>query len=318
MELSTSRVPSLHDDETERLLTMKLHGWYLKTITALVVVAFLGITGSSLNRPNALAITGDFTGPTIVSFTFSPTTIDISNSSASVVVTAHVTDASGVKGFPPTVYINNPANVSGTQQSGQYVRTSGTAQDGIYSVTITIPHGKQPGQWNVFSNQFYDTEDNSSVWPVYPDNDQKLTVANTGGICPIETTSTMSVPVASTTPTVSVTTSTMSVPVASTTPTVSVTTSTMSVPVASTTPATKPILTMKKTLSAKSIATYTGLKVVTGSTVSVTVNATSRTTCRVLGTTLKAIKKGTCKVVVTVKSRTGKKTSSNLTLNVRS
>ena len=300
MELSTSRVPSLHDDETERLLTMKLHGWYLKTITALVVVAFLGITGSSLNRPNALAITGDFTGPTIVSFTFSPTTIDISNSSASVVVTAHVTDASGVKGFPPTVYINNPANVSGTQQSGQYVRTSGTAQDGIYSVTITIPHGKQPGQWNVFSNQFYDTEDNSSVWPVYPDNDQKLTVANTGGICPIETTSTMSVPVASTTPTVSVTTSTMSVPVASTTP------------------ATKPILTMKKTLSAKSIATYTGLKVVTGSTVSVTVNATSRTTCRVLGTTLKAIKKGTCKVVVTVKSRTGKKTSSNLTLNVRS
>ena len=82
--------------------------------------------------------------------------------------------------------------------------------------------------------------------------------------------------------------------------------------------ATKPTLSTKKTLSAKSIATYSGLKIVTGSTVSVTVNATSRTTCRVLGTTLKAIKKGTCKVVVTVKSRTGKKTSSNLTLNVQS
>lgn len=88
-----------------------------------------------------------------------------------------------------------------------------------------------------------------------------------------------------------------------------------SLPVA--TIATKPTLSTKKTLSAKSLATYTGLKIVRGSTVSVTVNATSRKTCRVSGTTLKAIKTGTCKVVVTVKNRTGKKTSRNLTLNVR-
>jgi hypothetical protein len=303
MELSTCRVPSLHDGETERLLTMKLHGWFIKTIAALVAVAFLGITGLSLNRPNALAIVGDFNGPTIESFTFSPTTIDISNSSASVVFTAHVTDASGVNSIPIAL-INNPANVSGTQQTGQYVRTSGTAQDGIYKVTITIPCGKQPGQWNVSSNQFYDTESNSSVWPVYPDNDQKLTVVNTGGICPIVTTSTVS----------------SSVPVGLTMPTVAVTTPTVSssVPVASTTPATKPILTVKKTLSAKSIATYTGLNIVTGSKVSMTVNATSRKTCRVSGTTLKAVKKGTCRVTVTVKSRTGKKSSKNLTLIVRS
>jgi alpha-tubulin suppressor-like RCC1 family protein len=80
----------------------------------------------------------------------------------------------------------------------------------------------------------------------------------------------------------------------------------------------KPTLTMKKALSAKSVATYSGLKVVTGSTVSMTVNSTSRTTCRVSGTTLKAVKKGTCKVIVTVKSKTGKKLSRNLTLNVRS
>ena len=240
--------------------------------------------GSIQRNPMALALAGDFAGPVVVSYTFSPTTIDISNSSADVVVTARVTDASGVK-TAPIIYIQNNAQVTATQQTGYFVRTSGTAQDGIYSKTITIPRGKQPGQWSVFSNAFFDTEGNGSG-RVSPDNDQTLTVVNTGGICPIVTTTTVSV----------------SVPV----------------PVTSTTAATKPILTMKKTLSAKSLATYTGLKIVTGSTVSMTVNATSRTICRVSGTTLKAVKKGTCKVVVTVKSRTGKKSSKNLTINVRS
>jgi alpha-tubulin suppressor-like RCC1 family protein len=80
----------------------------------------------------------------------------------------------------------------------------------------------------------------------------------------------------------------------------------------------KPTLSTRKTLSAKSLATYSGLKVVTGSTVSMTVSSTSRTTCRVSGAILKAIKKGTCRVAVTVKSRTGKKSTRNLTLNVRS
>ena len=80
--------------------------------------------------------------------------------------------------------------------------------------------------------------------------------------------------------------------------------------------ANKPTLTMKKTLSAKSLATYSGLKVVAGSTVSVTVNATSRKTCRLSGPNLKAVKKGTCKVVVTVKSKAGKKLTRSLTLIV--
>jgi len=249
-------------------LTLKLHGWCTKTITALVVVACLGITGSSLNRPSALAIAGDFEGPVVVSYTFSPTTIDISNSTADVVVTARVTDASGVR-TAPIIYIQNDAQPTATQQTGWFVRTSGTAQDGIYSKTITIPCGKQPGQWSVFSNAFFDTEGNGSG-SVGPDNNQKLTVVNTGGICPVVVETT------------------------------------------------KPMLTMKRTLAAKLIATYTGLKVVKGSTVSMKVKATSRRVCRVSGSRLKATRKGTCRVVVTVKSRTGKKSSSNLTLIVRS
>jgi hypothetical protein len=84
------------------------------------------------------------------------------------------------------------------------------------------------------------------------------------------------------------------------------------------TPRTKPVLSTKKTVSAKSLATYTGLKVASGSTVSMKVKATSRRVCRVSGSRLKATQRGTCRVVVTVKSTTGKKSSKNLTLIVRS
>jgi hypothetical protein len=250
----------------------------------------------------------DFEGPVVVSYTFSPTSIDISNSSADVVVTARVTDASGVK-TAPIIYIQNNAQVTATQQTGWFVRTSGTAQDGIYSKTITIPCGKQPGQWSVFSNAFFDTEGNSSG-SARPNNDQQLTVVNTGGVCPIVTTPSVStfVPVPSTTPIVSVPSTTPIVSVPSTTPIVSV---------PSTTHAAKSILTMKKTLSAKSLATQNGLKVASGSVVSLKVSATSHKICRATGTTLKALKKGTCRVTVTVKSRTGKKSSRNLTLIVR-
>jgi hypothetical protein len=49
-----------------------------------------------------LALASDFNGLTIASLTFSPTTIDISHSSASVVVTARATDALGVANSPLT------------------------------------------------------------------------------------------------------------------------------------------------------------------------------------------------------------------------
>ena len=120
----------------------------------------------------------DYDGPKIESYTFEPTTIDITNSSQTITVTAHVTDASGVDSAP-IVYVELPGKSSATQQTGWFTRTSGDAKDGIYTATITIPQGKEGGEWEVFSNSFYDIYRNSSVWPVYPTSEKKkLTVIN--------------------------------------------------------------------------------------------------------------------------------------------
>ena len=257
----------------------------------------------------------DFIGPTILSYTFSPTVIDISSSSASVVVTAHVTDVSGVKSAP-IIYIQNNANVSATQRTGWFALSSGTAQDGIYSATITIPCGRQPGDWSVFSNSFRDIANNDSKWPVYPDNNQRLTVVNSSGICPVVVQTTVPIPgrVTSTTVPVFSTTSTMPGGVTSTTVPVFSTTSTM--PGGVTSPGQQITLTTMNSLAAKSIATFAGLKVLDGSTVSLSVSSASHRVCRVSGLKLLASGIGNCRVTVTSKSKTGKKTFRTLSIQI--
>ena len=295
-----------------RTLFMKTTELCKKVLFFMAAAVILSVIGAIQEKPGASAAGGDVAGPVVVSLTFSPTTIDISNSSASVVFTARVTDTSGVNALPP-VYVHHPENFSATYRTATFVRTSGTAQDGIYSATITIPRGKQPGEWVVFSHPFGDTQGNQSLWG-YPDNNQKLTVVNNsvGDITgPVIVSSTSTVPV--TPPTT--TTITTALPTIAT----SIPPATNYVaPPAITNLADKPNLTTKKLLSAKSLATYTDLKNVRGSTVSIGVYATSRKICQISGTNLKAIKKGACRIVVTVKSRTGRKSSRSLTLLVRS
>ena len=88
----------------------------------------------------------DSDGPVIESYTFEPSTIDITNSSQTITVTAHVTDASGVS-EAPIVYVELPGKSSATQQTGWFSLTSGDEKDGIYTATITIPQGKEGGEF---------------------------------------------------------------------------------------------------------------------------------------------------------------------------
>jgi hypothetical protein len=109
----------------------------------------------------------DFAGPVIVSYDFSPKTVDISAKAATITVTAHVTDSSGVNSAP-IVYIQLKENVSATQVVGWFSLKSGTTQDGVWSADVVIPQGRQPGDYAIFSNSFVDMKNNSSIWPVYP------------------------------------------------------------------------------------------------------------------------------------------------------
>ena len=76
------------------------------------------------------------------------------------------------------------------------------------------------------------------------------------------------------------------------------------------------IVSSKKAASLKSIATFVGLAQPKGSTISLRVWSSSSKICRVSGTALKAVKKGTCKATVTVKSRSGTKKSTTISLKV--
>jgi hypothetical protein len=77
-----------------------------------------------------------------------------------------------------------------------------------------------------------------------------------------------------------------------------------------------PSLTSKKSASAKSIAVFAKLKVLSTSKVSLKVVRSSMKYCKVLGTTLKGFKAGSCKVTVTVTPKKGRATSKTVTLKV--
>jgi hypothetical protein len=124
-------------------------------------------------------------------------------------------------------------------------------------------------------------------------------------------------------PTTTTTTTTTVAPTTTTTIAPTKRTTTFSTTVAPTTTTTTTVAPMaalvirpKKSVTLKATALYGGLSVPTGAKVTVTVSSTSKSICRVSGATLKGVKQGTCRVVVTVKSKTGNKKSTVVTLNV--
>ena len=106
------------------------------------------------------------------------------------------------------------------------------------------------------------------------------------------------------------------VTVAGLTKTPAVTTPEVKTPVV-TTPAVKtPAVTLKNSTPAKMIASYAKLKVKTGSVVSLKLSSKSTKYCKVIKSTLKGLKVGTCTVTVTVKPKAGRPTSKTVTLKV--
>ena len=79
---------------------------------------------------------------------------------------------------------------------------------------------------------------------------------------------------------------------------------------------TAPFVTSSKSATAKSIAAYAKLKVLSTSKVSLKVVSSSKKFCKVSGTTLKGLKAGSCKVTVAVTPKKGRATSKTVTLKV--
>ena len=80
--------------------------------------------------------------------------------------------------------------------------------------------------------------------------------------------------------------------------------------------ATSSIVSMSKPTTAKTIATYAKLKLLSTSKVRLKVLSGYAKYCKVSGTTLRGVKTGTCKVTVTVAPKKGRATSKTVTLKV--
>jgi Fibronectin type III domain/Zinc carboxypeptidase len=112
-----------------------------------MVSPLVGVSSAQASAASAVSLTATDTAvPQMVEFDFTPKTVDITNGPATVTVTARVTDATGVQ--DPTIQFVSNAT-SQTAGFGSMTRTSGTALDGTFSRTITIPQGGPTGAWSV-------------------------------------------------------------------------------------------------------------------------------------------------------------------------
>ncbi|WP_176946288.1 fibronectin type III domain-containing protein [Blastococcus aurantiacus] len=141
-------------------------------LLAMLVIA----SGTALAAPPGLSVAraaADTAPPALVAFDFTPRTVDISAGPASVTVSARITDATGAEA--PTISFTSDTT-SQTAGFGSMTRTSGTAQDGTYTRTITIPKGAAPGTWSASLFPLSDTLGNDGTFGPPPGFPKTLTV----------------------------------------------------------------------------------------------------------------------------------------------
>ncbi|WP_460712665.1 hypothetical protein, partial [Nocardioides dilutus] len=129
------------------------------------------------NHPTKLTVTNtppDTSAPVLSDFDFSPKTVDVNDGAKQVTVSAHVTDATGTTA--PTLLLDSDSTTQ-TAGFGSMTLTSGTAQDGVWSRTVTIPDTAAPGPWTVTIYPLEDTLGNDDA--TFHNHPTKLTVTNT-------------------------------------------------------------------------------------------------------------------------------------------
>ncbi|MDA8936027.1 hypothetical protein N9H25_02275 [Porticoccaceae bacterium] len=100
--------------------------------------------------------------PAISSFTFSPTTVDVTSEDAVVTLTANVTDNVGVT--EGSNYRISLGNSSDTWMTGSFVLVSGTPQDGVWEASVPITMETGAGDWYVqMTRGFMDAAGNYAV-----------------------------------------------------------------------------------------------------------------------------------------------------------
>lgn len=137
-----------------------------RSLVILMVAGFLFGTLGLLSAAPARA--SDMAGPALVSQSVTTTNLNLHNGPATINITIHLRDDTGVE--TPTMiatWVNPDPDAWGSSQFqgfGGMTLASGTIKDGVWKHTITIPQGAAPGQWAVKLYPLTDTWGNESTW----------------------------------------------------------------------------------------------------------------------------------------------------------
>ena len=113
--------------------------------------------------------------PEVTSFTITPSSVDVTSESATVTLSANVTDNIGVT-TASNYRIYLPTSDANTWITGTFSLASGTAQDGTWTADVTIPTTTGAGEYVVLlTGGFFDEAGN---YGVNTDGSRSLTIVN--------------------------------------------------------------------------------------------------------------------------------------------
>ncbi len=113
---------------------------------------------------------GDNTGPQLSALVISGTPVDVAAANGQVTITATITD--DIVGLAADTALSSIAftSTSGNQTLQADIaaihRISGTAKNGVYEITLTVPQGAEPGDWTLRSLILRDALGNTNLMTI--------------------------------------------------------------------------------------------------------------------------------------------------------
>jgi uncharacterized protein YjdB len=204
---ATTKLTATTSDASGRVLTDRTVSWSSSDQTKATVDQNGVVTGVSYGQVTITATSeqksgtatvkiGDGTAPVLVGLTIVPSPVDVTASDKVVTFTAHITDAggSGTTQFALTATAPDGPFAS----CGSTTLDSGTAADGFWKCSFTIPVGADPGDWQLlvlvsdagFASRTYNASELAAAalpgsfhvasnWDMTPPAFQSLTVPST-------------------------------------------------------------------------------------------------------------------------------------------
>ena len=110
-----------------------------------ILVALSALTLCAVLAPSVRADTST-APPQVVSLSYSPSSVDVTNGSAAVTFTAHLTDSSDIQSA--SIQLQSRTTAGQSVFAPPFSRISGTAQDGVWQTTVNLPQGAAAGAWD--------------------------------------------------------------------------------------------------------------------------------------------------------------------------